>query len=90
MGRKRNSRTARWNDAVQKCLSAKEALEAGLEELKGVQEEYADWEGNLPDNLQGSAVADKLQTITGLDLDIDFSVLEEAENAELPLGFGRD
>lgn len=88
--RESNSRPARWGRAVAKALAAKEMLEEGLEELKELQSEYQDWEDNLPDNLQGSALADKLQGITALDFEIDLSAIEEAEGIDLPLGFGRD
>lgn len=90
MGRKRNSRTARWEDAAKRAVIAKEELESALEDLKEVQSEYESWKDNLPDNMQSSAVADKLETVCAIDFDIDFGPIDEAESADLPLGFGRD
>ncbi len=44
---------------------------------------YQAWLDNLPDGLQDSALAQKLQTICELDL-------ADLEAVEPPLGFGRD
>jgi DNA repair exonuclease SbcCD ATPase subunit len=105
---KKLSRGQRWASAVSDAQNAlgeikgaveehRGALEAALEELKSIQEEYSDWESNLPENLQSSTLADKLSTVTGLDLEPDLddldeveSLLSEAEGLDLPLGFGRD
>jgi hypothetical protein len=65
----RRSRADRWQNAVA--------------ELRELQEEYQSWLDNLPENLQASALAEKLEAITGIDL-------SELENADFPLGFGRD
>jgi len=48
-----------------------------------LQNEYCAWFDNLPENLEGSRLADKLQAITELDL-------EELQAVDLPLGYGRD
>lgn len=77
------SRTARWS------ASAADAV-AALEELQGIQQEFEEWKENLPENLQSSALGDKLETITGIDLESALEAAQEAEQAELPLGFGRD
>ena len=53
---------------------------ATLRELQG---EYQAWLDNLPESLQDSALAEKLQAICDLDLDA-------LEDVDLPLGFGRD
>ncbi len=53
---------------------------ATLEEL---QQEYEQWHDGLPENLTGGALAEKLQAVA----DIDLSSVQEAD---LPLGFGRD
>jgi hypothetical protein len=64
--------------------------------LNEVREEYAEWLGNLPENLQGSALGEKLETVSNIDTDAYSllsdadSAISEAEGAELPLGFGRD
>jgi hypothetical protein len=51
--------------------------------LARLQEEYRDWLDNLPPNLEGSALADKLQAIVELDL-------EAVQAVDLPRGYGRD
>ena len=48
-----------------------------------MQAEYQDWFDNLPDGLQGSAVAEKLEAICAYDFG-------DLETLEPPLGFGRD
>jgi hypothetical protein len=51
--------------------------------LIALQEEYRAWLDNLPPNLEGSRLADKLQAITELDL-------EELQAIDPPRGYGRD
>ena len=101
-----NSRPARWARA---CAAARAALDeakaamdtvvAQFEELDSLRSEYEDWQGNLPENLQSGELADKLDTVVGLDfqwdaesdgIDATETMLDEAEGAELPRGFGRD
>lgn len=53
-----------------------------LEELRQLQDEYQDWLDNLPQNLEGSALHEKLEAICELYID--------ELDVELPLGFGRD
>lgn len=107
MAQKQKSRPARWADAVGECRAAMDALDAAygdlesaLSDLRDIQSEYEEWQGNLPENAQEGATADKLSAIVD-DLEIpenprEFSyddlenAISEAENAELPLGFGRD
>ena len=55
-----------------------------------MQSEYQDWLETLPDNLQESAVAEKLASVTEIDFDSAIETVSEAEDADLPLGFGRD
>ena len=64
-----SSRPQRWQDAVRTLLD--------------LQGEYQAWLDNLPDSLQESALAHKLEAICGLDLG-------ELESVEPPRGFGRD
>jgi len=88
------SRPKRWAAA---CADAREALEKlndALMELDGIRQEYEEWGSNLPDNLQSGALADKINTIVEIQFDgaadeVE-SALDEAESADLPLGFGRD
>jgi hypothetical protein len=51
--------------------------------LVDLQEEYRSWLENLPQNLEASRLADKLQAIVELDL-------EELQAINPPRGFGRD
>jgi hypothetical protein len=77
------SRSDRWSDACSRASS-------GLEDLKALQEEYSEWKDNLPENLQSSPVAEKLEGVCGLDLDSAIDTIGEAEGLDLPMGFGRD
>jgi DNA repair ATPase RecN len=103
---KSSSRPARWakaiSDAKEALAGIREHLSA-LQEAKGALEdlksEYEEWQGNLPENAQNGPTAEKLQAVVDLDLDdLDLedaldsadTVAEEAENLELPQGFGRD
>ena len=65
----RRSRPQRWRDAVQTLVD--------------LQTKYQDWLDNLPDNLEGSPVAEKLEAICEYDLG-------DLEALEPPRGFGRD
>ena len=51
----RRSKAQRWSDAVQ--------------ELVDLQAEYQAWLDSLPENLESSAVAERLEDICDLDLD---------------------
>lgn len=102
------SKPARWAEAVGKCIAALDAIAAQVDEfgaacdeLREVQEEYEQWKDGLPDNLQSSAVGEKLQAVVDLEIEgkpdeltsaIDElrSVFDEAESIDLPRGFGRD
>lgn len=77
------SRQKRWNEA---CADARK----GLEDLLAVQEEYEEWKGNLPENLANSNLAEKLETVTGFEIQGALDTIDECEGADLPLGFGRD
>lgn len=77
------SRTQRWQDA---CAAAQTAIQ----DLLDLQQEYQDWLDNLPENLQDSALGEKLQAVCDLDLEGAQGTIEECESADLPLGFGRD
>jgi hypothetical protein len=56
---------------------------AAVAVLVALQEEYRAWLDNLPANLEGSPLADKLQVIVELDL-------EELQAIDPPRGYGRD
>ena len=54
-----------------------------MQTLVQLQEHYGEWLEKLPESLHGSALGEKLQAITELDLDA-------LQAVEPPLGFGRD
>ena len=102
-----NSRPARWaracsdaRDALDRMQTAASDFDAAMGDLRDLQQEYGDWRDNLPESLQSSSLADKLNEIVdNLDLEISAednsvsdleAVVDQAEGAELPLGFGRD
>ncbi len=80
---KPKSRSQRWSEAASQAVAA-------LETLKDIQSEYEEWRDNLPENLQSSALGEKLDTVCDLDLDSALDTAQEAEGADLPQGFGRD
>lgn len=91
---KRASRPERWRKSLVQAREAYEKLQTVLEDLEEIRVEYEDWRDNLPESLQSSTTADKLDEICNLDIesalqDVE-SLLDEAEGLELPLGFGRD
>lgn len=92
------SRTKRWAEAVTAAQTASAELRSALEELQSVHDEYTEWHENLPENLEFSALGEKLtevaenieaQEATSYLDDID-AVLDAAEGVDLPIGFGRD
>lgn len=107
---KPKSRPTRWAEAVQKCMKAKDAVTVAADELADamtelydIQQEYQEWRDNIPENMESSAVAEKLDELLDLSLDNNgcgddvlndwastCDAIESAESAELPLGFGRD
>ena len=56
---------------------------AAVAALVDLQDEYRAWLDNLPANLEGSRLAEKLQAIAELDLD-------ELRTIDPPRGYGRD
>jgi hypothetical protein len=56
---------------------------AAVAALINLQDEYRSWLDNLPANLEGSRLAEKLQVIVELDLD-------ELQAIDPPRGYGRD
>jgi hypothetical protein len=77
------SRANRWAYAVSNTLTA-------LETLLEIQQEYQEWQGNLPENLKSSALGEKLDAVCDLDIEGVKSTVEEAGEIDLPIGFGRD
>lgn len=105
---KGTSRPKQWSEACGKAraafdalTSAAEEMREALDELNAVRDDYESWRDNLPENLQQSALGEKLDTVCDMDFEggadevqsaIDSldSLISEAEEADLPLGFGRD
>src|SRR5262249_59962326 len=56
---------------------------AAVATLVALQDEYRAWLDRLPESLEGSATAEKLQAITEIDLD-------ELLAVDPPRGYGRD
>jgi hypothetical protein len=56
---------------------------AAIAVLVDIQDQCRAWLDNLPANLEGSRLADKLHAIVEFDL-------EELQAVELPRGYGRD
>jgi hypothetical protein len=56
---------------------------AAVAALVNLQDEYRAWLENLPPNLEGSRLAEKLQAIAELDL-------AELQTIDPPRGYGRD
>jgi hypothetical protein len=56
---------------------------AAVATLIDLQDDYRGWLDNLPPNLEGSRLAEKLQAITEIDLD-------ELLAIDPPRGYGRD
>lgn len=77
------SRATRWAQAANAAFAA-------LEILKDLQSEYQNWRDNLPENLDSTPMAEKLDTIIDLDLEGACDTVQEAMDADLPRGFGRD
>lgn len=99
------SRPKRWaaaaqaaQTALEKLRGAKDELEQACSDLRDIQSEFEDWKDSLPENLQNSPLGEKLQTVCDISIpdedNIDLSeyesAIDEAESADLPLGFGRD
>ena len=86
------SRPKRWATALADAQSAVEQLEGAFSELNDLKDEYQEWLDSLPENLETSAVGEKLEAVTCLEFEMEDvkSQIDEAEAIELPLGFGRD
>ena len=70
-------------DAKAQFRSLAEPWAAAVAALVALQDEYRAWLDRLPENLEGSPTAEKLQAITEIDLD-------ELLTIDPPRGYGRD
>jgi hypothetical protein len=61
-----------------------------IEDLQGIQEHLQDWLENLSENFHDTTLTEKLTAVCELEFDDALQAVEEAEEADLPLGFGRD
>ena len=61
-----------------------------VEALIEYQQEFQDVKDGQPENLQNGPLTQKCDVICDIDLRSALETLEEAANAEVPLGFGRD
>ena len=75
----------------QRFENAKGKLSEVICEFNDLKEEYQEWRDNLPENLENSPTAEKLDELLNLSAFDDLENAEgELEGAELPKGFGRD
>lgn len=91
------SRVKRLAEIRDRAETAASDLRQALEELYDLQQEYQEWRDNLPDNLESSPIAEKLDTICEIDIESSIGSMDDIESAisefgdaDLPLGFGRD
>lgn len=81
--RKANVSPVRYVTKISKVKRSRvQRWQAAIELLRELQAEYQEWFDNLPDSLQDSTLAEKLQTVCDIDLD--------ELDVDLPRGFGRD
>ena len=84
---------ARGKSRPERLAAAIADICEGRDQLQSLQEEYQEWRDNMPENLEGSTLAEKLDTVIDLidtaGNDIENAVNEVGE-AELPRGFGKD
>jgi len=82
----KRSRRDRWNAAL-------ETIRQGVSELQELVDESQEWRDGIPENLEDSPVAEKLDAVISDGeqwvSDVE-TVVDDAEGADLPLGFGRD
>jgi hypothetical protein len=88
------SRPKRWQEAWLAVDEAFGLLRSKLEELDEIRQEYEEWRDNLPESLQSSPLGDKLDTVADFDLlscldEVEITI-QDADEMDLPLGFGRD
>ncbi len=78
------SRAKRFENALGKLSDA-------YSELNDLKDEYQEWRDNLPENLENSPTAEKLDEVLNCSAFDDIENAQgELEGLELPKGFGRD
>ena len=82
MGKSRPKRWAEACAAAEKAIgdmeAARQEFQAALEDLNALREEYEEWKDNLPENLEQSPVAEKLEAIVELDFESKGDEIETA------------
>jgi len=73
----------RWEAAAAAAVGA-------MESLHELQVECEEWRNALPESLQDSPTAEKLDAVCALDLNSALEIVQEAESTELPRGYGKD
>jgi hypothetical protein len=79
----RESRADAWGRHYAEACSS-------IEALISMQQEFEEARDGQPDSLREAPFAQKCDAICAIDLESALSTLQEAESAEVPLGFGRD
>jgi hypothetical protein len=79
----RESRAAAWSRLTREATDA-------IEQLIEYQSEFEEAAEAQPDRLRDGPFAQKCEQIREIDLASALETLKEAEDAEVPLGFGRD
>lgn len=75
----------------QRFENARGKLSEAICELNDLKEEYQECRDNVPENLENSPYAEKLDEFLNLSAFDDMENAEgELEGVELPKGFGRD
>ena len=75
----------------QRFENARGKLSEVICEFNDLKGEYQEWRDNLPENLENSPTAEKLDELLNLSAFDDLENAEgELEGVELPKGFGRD
>jgi hypothetical protein len=81
--KQRRAQHARAPAAAPRVLPRPRRWAAAVATLVALQDEYRAWLERLPESLEGSPTAEKLQAITEIDLD-------ELMAIDPPRGYGRD
>jgi hypothetical protein len=91
------------DESLQERLdTAQSNFNDAVSEIESLKEEYAEWRSNLPEGLEDSPTAEKLDEVENLEVsEVEWNIedndpsqaedmISELESADLPLGWGRD
>jgi hypothetical protein len=95
MVRNERERTMAKKSRAQRLTEAVQTIQQNLEKIGDIKLELEEWRDGMPENIQDAngATMEKLETAIDLmdgGMDSVHAELEEIENIEMPLGFGRD